>query len=146
MLGIRLGSRYGWDSSDGPGGWVILDEPELRFGDQIRIPDLAGWRVERYEEPEDNPIELIPGWVCEVLSPTTARLDRIEKMPLYAAHEVGHLWLIDPVMKTLEVYRREGRLWTTLSTHGDEQQAHPEPFGEVPLDVSALWRVPGRPA
>jgi Uma2 family endonuclease len=58
--------------------------------------------VERYEEPEDNPITLVPDWICEVLSPTTARGDRGENMPLYAAHGVSYLWIVDPLMKTLE--------------------------------------------
>ena len=75
VLGARLMRRFGWDSDDGPGGWVILDEPELRFGDEVRAPDLAGWRLERYAEPEDNPITPVPDWTCEVLSPNTARTD-----------------------------------------------------------------------
>ncbi len=93
VLNVRLGSVFGWDS-DGPGGWVILVEPELRLGDEIRNPDLAGWRVERYEEPEDNPIELVPDWIGEILSPSTARSDRKEKMPLYAQAplDLGALW------------------------------------------------------
>lgn len=144
VLGARLLRSHGWDSDDGPGGWVIFDEPELRLGDEIRAPDLAGWRLERYEEPEDNPIELVPDWICEVLSPSTARTDRIEKMPLYAAHGVHYLWIIDPSMRTLEVYRREGELWVVSSTHGDETDARPEPFADAPLDLSALWRVPGK--
>lgn len=146
VLGIRLGRRFGWDCDEGPGGWVILDEPELRFSDEIRAPDLAGWRVERYEEPEDNPITLIPDWICEVLSPTTARADRAEKMPLYAEHGVDFLWIVDPLMKTLEVYRREGSMWVVSSTHGDADIVHAEPFGAEPLQLGALWRVPGKPA
>ncbi|MEM9696568.1 MAG: Uma2 family endonuclease, partial [Myxococcota bacterium] len=92
VLGMRLGQRFGWDADDGPGGWVIFDEPELRLADEIRAPDLAGWRIERYEEFEDNPITLVPDWICEVLSSTTARVDRKEKMPLYAEHGVEFLW------------------------------------------------------
>lgn len=144
VLGARLLRSYGWDSEDGPGGWVILDEPELRLGDEIRAPDLAGWRVERYEEPEDNPVELVPDWVCEVLSPATAKIDRVEKMPLYAEHGVQHLWIIDPMMETLEVYRREGAVWVVRSTHGADDRARPEPFDAVPFDVGSLWRIPGR--
>jgi len=144
VLGIRLGRRFGWDSDEGPGGWVILDEPELRLGEQLRAPDLAGWRVERYEEPSDNPITLVPDWICEILSPTTARSDRAEKMPLYAEHGVHHLWIVDPIGKTLEAYRREGSLWVVSSTHGENDQVRAEPFGTVALDLGALWRIPGR--
>ncbi|MBO6938696.1 MAG: Uma2 family endonuclease [Deltaproteobacteria bacterium] len=143
VLGIRLGGKFGFDSDDGPGGWVILDEPELRFGDEIRIPDLAGWRVERYREPEDNPIELVPDWICEILSPSTARSDRKEKMPLYATAGVGHLWIIDPALHTLEVYRREGELWVVAGNYEGEDQVSAEPFTEAALDLGALWRIPG---
>ena len=146
MLGARLVQRYSWDTHDGPGGWVILDEPELLLGEDVRCPDLAGWRVERYEEPEDNPIALVPDWICEVLSPTTTRSDRVEKMPLYAEHGVGHLWLVDPSAETIEVYRREGSLWVVSSTHGAETDARPEPFGAVPFDLGALFRKPAKPA
>jgi len=142
-LVVRLGHEFGWDTKSGPGGWVLLVEPELAFGEQIRCSDLAGWRVERYVEPEDNPITLVPDWICEVLSPSTARSDRVEKMPLYAEHGVGHLWLVDPLAETLEVYRREGALWLVVSTHGAEPEARPEPFGAVPFDVGALFRKPG---
>lgn len=135
---------YGWDSKDGPGGWVILDEPELRLGDEIRAPDLAGWRIERYEEPEDNPIALVRDWVCEVLSTTTAKIDRVEKMPLYAQYGVEQLCIVDPMMETLEVYRREGAVWIVRSTHGADDRAHPEPFDAVPFDMGSLWRIPGR--
>lgn len=143
VLGIRLGHSFGWDSDDGPGGWVILDAPELRLSDEIRGPDLAGWRLERYEEPVDNPITLVPDWICEVLSPTTARSDRTEKRPLYAENGVGHLWIVDPAMKTLEVYRREGRLWTVVASYGESDVVSPEPVDAVPFDVGALWRIPG---
>jgi Uma2 family endonuclease len=145
ILGARLVRRFGWDADDGPGGWVILHEPELRLGEEVRAPDLAGWRVERYEEPEDNPITLVPDWICEVLSPTTARIDRVEKMPLYVEHGVDHLWIIDPVMKTLEVYRREGGLWIVCSSHGADDVASPESFDAVPFELGALWRLPEKP-
>ena len=144
VLGARLLRSFGWDSDDGPGGWVILDEPELRLEDEIRAPDLAGWRLERYVEPEDNPITLVPDWICEVLSPTTARSDRSEKMPLFARCGVGHLWIVDPAMKTLEVYRREDAVWVVVSSHGEGDEVAPEPFDAVPFDLGALWRVPGR--
>lgn len=141
-LGSLLDNVFGFDS-DGPGGWVILDEPEIRFGEELRNPDLAGWRADRYEEPDDGPYVVIPDWICEVLSPRTAQVDRGEKMPLYARHRVEHLWLVDPDAKTLEVYRPEGELWLALVTHGGEARIRVEPFESVELDLGALWRKPG---
>lgn len=143
LLGMHLLRSFGWEACDGPGGWVIFDEPELRLGDEVRAPDLAGWRLDRYEEPDDNPITLVPDWICEVLSPTTARFDRAEKMPLYAASGVDLLWIVDPAMMTLEIYRREGAFWVVSSSHGADDVAPLPPFEAVPFDVGSLWRVPG---
>ncbi len=96
----------------GPGGWWILDEPELHLGPHILVPDLAGWRRERMPEmPDTAYFTLPPDWVCEVLSPDTARTDRADKMPIYAEYGVPFLWLIDPVPRTLEIFvLREGAL------------------------------------
>src|SRR5882757_4578268 len=82
----------------GPGGWVILDEPELHVHGDILVPDLAGWRRERMPEiPEAAAFELAPDWVCEVLSPGTEATDRADKMPIYAREKVAHVWLVDPL-------------------------------------------------
>ncbi len=89
----------------GPGGWWILYEPEIHLSDDILVPDVAGWRKERMPRlPETAFFSLSPDWVCEVLSPNTARKDRIKKMPLYAKYGVSYIWLIDPILKTLETH------------------------------------------
>ena len=70
----------------GPGGWWILDEPELHLGEDVLVPDLAGWRRERMPDRPDTPyFTLAPEWVCEVLSPSTRRVDLQEKRPVYAS-------------------------------------------------------------
>jgi Uma2 family endonuclease len=137
-VGTLLGPFDG--TTDGPGGWIILDGPELHFGDRVVVPDVAGWRRERMPELPDVPyLELAPDWVCEVLSPSTERLDRVKKMPLYAEVGVQHAWLVDPIVKTLEVYRRDqaGR-WLLLGTH-TEGPVRAEPFEAIGFDLSALW-------
>ena len=92
--------------SNGPGGWWILFEPELHLDSDILVPDLAGWRRERMPVLEDVPyFTQTPDWVCEIVSPSTARTDRVRKMPIYAREQVGYLWLVDPSACTLEVYR-----------------------------------------
>jgi len=84
MLGVDLGSFF-HKGSNGPGGWWILDEPELHLDDDILVPDLAGWRRERMPTlPDAAWFELAPDWVCEALSPGTMRFDRIQKMPIYS--------------------------------------------------------------
>ena len=82
----------------GPGGWILLDEPELHLHGDVLVPDLAGWRRERMPElPDAAAFELAPDWICEVLSPSTAASDRAEKMPIYARERVAHVWLVDPI-------------------------------------------------
>ncbi|MCA9575068.1 MAG: Uma2 family endonuclease, partial [Myxococcales bacterium] len=104
VLGGLLEPPMGWGDGGGPGGWVILNEPEVHFGEHVLVPDLAGWRRERMPElPDVAFFELAPDWVCEVLSPSTAGFDRVKKLPIYAAHGVAHAWLVDPSEKTLEV-------------------------------------------
>src|SRR5258706_8428177 len=124
----------------GPGGWWILDEPELHLGEDVLVPDLAGWRRERMPEFPDIPaFALAPDWACEVVSPGTERLDRAKKMPVYARESIRHLWLVNPAAPTLEVYRlAEGR-WLLLATHEGAARVYAEPFGEVELDLAPLW-------
>jgi Uma2 family endonuclease len=124
----------------GPGGWWILFEPELHLGTDILVPDLAGWRRERMPALENVAYsDLAPDWVCEVVSPSTGRLDRVGKMPVYARERVEHIWLVDPLQRTLEVYRLEGQRWVLLSSHGDVEAVCAEPFEAIELDLSRWW-------
>lgn len=124
----------------GPGGWIILIEPELHLGRDVIVPDVAGWRRERLPKlPETAWFELAPDWVCEVLSPSTARIDRQLKMRIYAANGVPNLWLVDPIAQTLESYRLEGGRWLLLGTHGGDETAAIEPFEAVPTALAELW-------
>lgn len=138
-MGIKLGSPYD-HGHGGPGGWLILDEPECHLGPHILVPDLAGWRRERMPQlPETAWFELAPDWVCEVLSPGTARLDRVEKMPIYAASGVEYLWLVDPDRRTLEAYQRRQPGWLLLGTFADEDVVRVAPFDAVGLELHWLW-------
>jgi Uma2 family endonuclease len=124
----------------GPGGWIILDEPELHLHGDILVPDLAGWRRERMPElPDAAAFELSPDWVCEVLSPSTAATDRAEKMPIYAREGVANAWLLDPLARTLEACRLEQGLWVILGTWRDDARVRAEPFAELELELGGLW-------
>lgn len=143
LASSRLGSELGppFDRGrGGPGGWWILDEPELHFGEDVLVPDLAGWRRQRMPEfPDTAAFTLAPDWVCEVVSPGTERLDRARKMPVYAREAVSHVWLVNPTARTLEVYRlAEGR-WLLLATYEGEARVRAEPFDAVELDLASLW-------
>jgi len=123
----------------GPGGWVILIEPELHLGDSVLVPDLAGWRRERLPLIPDGPIDVAPDWICEILSPSTANKDRKLKLPLYGKLGVAHAWIVDPYAKTIEVMRLEAGHWLLLGTFGDDDKMRAEPFDAVEIDLAPLW-------
>ncbi|XYH94527.1 Uma2 family endonuclease [Sorangium sp. So ce1128] len=146
-LGAKLGSPF--DLGDGgPGGWQILVEPEIHFPDpaspgeiEAVVPDLAGWRIERMPElPETAYFTLAPDWICEVLSSSTERVDREEKMPIYAREGVQHAWLVDPIDRTLEIFSLgPAREWERGQGHRDTARARIAPFEAIELDLSVLW-------
>jgi Uma2 family endonuclease len=124
----------------GPGGSWILTEPELYVGEDVLVPDFAAWRRERIPDPPSGPyISQVPDWVCEILSPSTARLDRIRKLPVYANWKVGYAWLMDPQAHTLEGFRLEAGHWLLLGAHADAARVRAEPFDAVEIDLGRLW-------
>lgn len=141
-LGALLSVRFRF-GIDGPGGWVILDEPELHLGSEpdILVPDIAGWRRERYESvPRDAKwVSIAPDWVCEVLSPSTEAYDRVNKMAVYLREQVRHVWLIDPVAQILEVYRHDGQAWSRVACHEGDEAVRVEPFEAIVIELSRLW-------
>ena len=127
----------------GPGGWRILDEPELHLGRDIVVPDLAGWRRERLPHlPGDAYFSVAPDWICEVVSPSTASLDRVKKLTIYARERVSHAWLVDPIAQTIEVLRLESGRWTIVSTCAGTDVVRLEPFDAIDLDLTLLWEAP----
>lgn len=140
-LGDVLGGPFD-RGSGGPGGWLILDEPALHLGSgpDIIVPDLAGWRRERMPEmPDVAYFTLAPDWSCEVLSPSTEDVDRAEKVPLYAREGVAHLWLVDPLVRTLEVLRLDGGTYRLVTTVRGDARVRAEPFDALELELALLW-------
>ena len=138
-LGFNLGGPFD-RGRGGPGGWWIIDEPELHLGEDILVPDLAGWRRERMAElPDTAHFGLAPDWVCEVLSASTRRLDLHGKRPVYAREGVAHLWLVDPADRTLEAFElREGQ-WVLVATAQDDDPVSIHPFDAVTFGLGDLW-------
>jgi Uma2 family endonuclease len=134
-----------------PGGWVLLYEPELHLGprpDKL-VPDLAGWRRERFPGDEldasddaaiDAAIGVAPDWVCEVLSDRTEAIDRGKKRRIYRREGVEYLWYLDPRERVLEVWRLIERRWTEVDTFEGDGPVRAVPFDAVELDLGALWR------
>jgi len=133
--------RFFFDDGGGPGGWWIADEPELHLGSDVLVPDVCGWRRSRVPTyPVTGAAATIaPDWICEVLSPRTGILDRTRKLPAYARHGVAYAWLVDPPLRTIDVYRLIDGRWSLLVTHGGDETARIEPFEQIEFPLATLW-------
>ena len=125
---------------DGPGGWWMLHEPELHFGDDVLVPDVTGWRRERMPElPTTDYATLAPDWACEVLSAETRKLDLVAKRPVYARERVGHLWLVDPTDRTLEAFELRDGEWVLIAWAKDDEPVSIPPFDAITFSLGDLW-------
>ena len=139
VLGRRIGNPY-HDEIGGPGGWWIVDEPELHLGEDVLVPDLAGWRRERMPDyPETAYVALAPDWVCAVLSASTRRLDLHRKRPIYAREAVAHLWLVDPADRALEAFELRDGQWVLIASAKDDDPICIRPFDAVTFNLGDLW-------
>lgn len=140
LVDVR-GSFHGLpEETQGPGGWWILMEPELHFGDDVIVPDLGGWRCARMTDlPSVAAFALAPDWVCEVVSPSTGRIDRGRKMRIYAREGVAWLWLVDPLLRSIEVYGLDDGEWVVKAVHASDGPARLAPFDALELDVRRWW-------
>ena len=126
--------------TSGPGGWWIHDERELHLDKDILVPDLAGWRRDRMPRlPDTAWFEIVPDWVCEVLSPSTMRYDRGEKRDIYGVQGVRHLWHVDVASRLLEVFELTGGRWVLLHAYRDADKVAAPPFDVITFDLAMLW-------
>jgi len=128
----------------GPGGWWIIDEPELHFMRDIEVdvPDIAGWHRDRMPRiPAGHRFEITPDWICEILSKSTEGKDRDIKMPIYAQYGVAHAWLLDPRSRTLEAYALENSVWREIGRFSGDVLVSVEPFEAIAIDLAVLWEV-----
>jgi Uma2 family endonuclease len=143
MIGADLIDAFGRPPPGGaakPGGWWILDEPELHLGDDVLVPDLAGWRHDRMPVvPNVAAFEQAPDWACEVISPPTSAIDRGRKMRVYARERIAHLWIVDPLARTLEIYLLDEIHWLLVGTHVGAERMRAEPFAAIELDIARWW-------
>ena len=140
------GGQIGWafgrrkSGGAGPGGWWILFEPELKLGRHVLVPDIAGWRRDRMPTPPQTAqFHLAPDWVCEVVSPDSARKDRMLKLPKYVEFGVAWAWLMDPVQQLIEVFQADNGRWVLVGSFMGDDVARIPPFDAVQLDLSAFW-------
>jgi Uma2 family endonuclease len=139
-LGGFLGGPYDdGDGHGGPGGWWIFIEVDIRLGANVVRPDLAGWRRERLPEPDVRPIDVVPDWICEILSESNAAYDRVTKRRLYAEHGVRHFWLADPESRTLETYGLDAGRWVDTGSFDESSRARIAPFDAVELEIARIF-------
>ena len=138
-LGMKIGPPFNFGDG-GPGGWVILFEPELHLGEDIVVPDIAGWRRQTMSEGMEGAyFTQAPDWICEVLSPSTRQFDKGEKRAVYARERVSRLWFLDPDAQTLEAFELRSGLWVLLTTLVGNASVSLPPFDAVSFPLSALW-------
>ncbi len=139
VLGMDLGSPF-QRGRGGPGGWWILDEPEVHLAGNVLVPDLAGWRRARLPQPPNSPyFELPPDWLCEVLSPSTEAFDRTDKLAIYGAAGVRWTWLVNPTLHTLEVLQQQDGRWTVEVSYRGMAAVRAKPFDAIELVLADLW-------
>ena len=138
-LGVITGGPFQFGVG-GPGGWIFIDEPELHLGPHVAVPDIAGWRRERMTEPPDKAyLELAPDWICELISPSTEKYDKGEKRRIYAHYGVEHLGYVDPRVRSLEVFVRQGKDWLLTHTFFDDDDVCAPPFEALTFKLGLLW-------
>ena len=139
-IGGRLKIPFDYGEDGGPGGWWILFEPEVHLGEDVVVPDVAGWRRERMPQPPETPhIAIAPDWACEVLSPSTRKLDLGPKRALYGRERVGHLWLVDPDARTLEAFELKNGQWLLIASLAEAADVSVPPFDAISFPLSNLW-------
>lgn len=138
VLLARLGAAF--DLDDEPGGWIMLFAPELHFGNDVLVPDIAGWRRERLPSlPDVAYLTLAPDWICEVVSPATESIDRGQKLRIYTREGVAFAWFVDPLRQSLEVLALETGSLRQLEGHHGSVRVRSRPFDAIELELSALW-------
>lgn len=124
-----------------PGGWWFATEAMVRYEThEIFVHDVAGWRRDRVpERPSGRPADTRPDWVCELLSPSNIKRDRVDKFQVLQRNRVPHYWIADPIEHVLEVYRWHERGYLAVLTAKAGDVIRAEPFDAVELSVAMLF-------
>ena len=138
-LGAQIDAPFS-QRPGGPPGWILLNEPELHIGEHIVVPDIAGWRSERWSLPANQAfINIAPDWLAEILSPSTEKLDRSVKLDIYAEFGVKHCWYVHPVLRTLEVLELTNAKWSRVAVFKDDDAVTAPPFESHTFNLGTLW-------
>lgn len=85
-----------------------------------------------------------PDLAAEVLSPATARRDRLVKRDLYERFGVDHYWLADPEARTLECYRLVEGAYGKPAVYGPGDALELPFCGGLSLDLTEVFGPPER--
>lgn len=140
--GIVRRVGYTFDRKPGgrwPGGWWFFVELNVQLGEELPRPDVCGYRRARLaQKPAGRVVTIAPDWVCEVLSPSNATIDRVEKLQTYFSAGVPHYWLVDPLEGSLEIFRRTDLAYALVQSAHRGQRLRPEPFDAMEFSVDEL--------
>ena len=143
VLAGNIGLPFSF-SKDGPGGWWVLNKPELHLDDDVLVPDIVGWRRDRMPKlPDVAYFTQVPDWACEILSSWTRKLDLDVKRAVYARNGVTHLWFVDPDVRTLETFELRDGQWLLLNTLKDNDPVSQPPFEAISFSLGDLWPYSG---
>ena len=127
----------------GPGGWRIIDEPELHLSGSVLVPDIAGWRLSNWSDDiQTAAVAVTPDWICEVLSPSTEVFDRSRKLLTYARLGVRFAWLVHPVQHMVEVYALNDGAWVLITVEEGNAELCAVPFEAVSIPLERMWLNP----
>jgi Uma2 family endonuclease len=122
--------------------WQLLFETEIWFGrdrENLLVPDIAGWHLDRLRDvPDVQTLEIVPDWVCEGLSPSTARIDKGRKREIYAKHKVGHVWYANPDLRELDILELNRGTYRLIKTASGNERGVFAPF-EHKIDLAKFW-------
>lgn len=137
---VQLGGHLGGNEGD-ERGWIFLTEPELHLNDEVIVPDLAAWKAKRVTSQFYSQawVSVTPDWICEIQSPSTARIDRITKRRIYLGLQIPYYWLVDPLAKTLEALKKNENHWIEVGFHGGDEKVRIEPFQDLEIELSTFW-------
>ena len=141
LVGVPFGRRPAGSSR--PGGWWISLEVDMELGAMGCRPDIVGWRRTKQPtlpEPDARGlVTVVPDWICEVLSTSTASTDQGKKRRAYHRAGVEHYWLLDPTNRTLTVLERVDRDYLIVLAAGADEVVRAPPFDAVEMAVAEMF-------
>jgi len=104
-------------------------------------PDVIFVAKERLDIVKDERVEGAPDIVVEVLSPSNWFLDRREKFKIYAKAGVREYWIVDPKLRTIELYNLRGSAYALIGKYGVGESVRSEVLAGFEITVENICPV-----